>query len=552
MQCQFTIFKLVLSWVGVGTALYGCVTIMPIFRHDSPYYTPLSSSVWPFAVGVLYAINWVRKSLASSKLHRPRALQRLRVRFHKMISQGMYKTAEETALNSPAEIDTRAFVWTLDALDEDHELERFFSGLPGFRSSNVVDDPLPRLTWGQRWKLSTALTGLYDRTVSSDLLPDAVKKRRALICAKAIDPTHTPGASIILVNMLTNYQYKWSVAPDIVQIIRGWGSNWGGDTNLVVRAAVCSVVARVQQRDDCWFILASRELGVPEILLRDYAASGNNLSFAILIHITRLQSSHYQKWSWPSYAISNVLEAASKFNAKDTLPELQHEFCVLWNQVVRKAQSDHNWSIAWYILRPTHNVFAALHPETNSVPIRFPDSTGDDNMFQPTSYLVVCRVAGHIHDDSSATIAYTVLHNNAELPLEALTGPHAPSSSLPASLDVIEHPVDALSIDVDILVQASFQSADQNNTESHRIPDAPPTIVINHATQKCTNTSARTRSSDTPARNPPSLKASTSLPSASATQHTEAQRAPSDVPGDLLSELPPLLDNTHTTGLPWP
>ena len=39
---NLTIFKLVLSWVGICTALYGCITCMPIFRHDSPYYTPLS------------------------------------------------------------------------------------------------------------------------------------------------------------------------------------------------------------------------------------------------------------------------------------------------------------------------------------------------------------------------------------------------------------------------------------------------------------------------------------------------------------------------------
>ncbi|KAN0140379.1 hypothetical protein V8E53_001588, partial [Lactarius tabidus] len=43
---NLTIFKLVLSWVGVCTALYGCVTVIPIFRHDSPYYTSLSSLVW--------------------------------------------------------------------------------------------------------------------------------------------------------------------------------------------------------------------------------------------------------------------------------------------------------------------------------------------------------------------------------------------------------------------------------------------------------------------------------------------------------------------------
>ncbi|KAN0140515.1 hypothetical protein V8E53_001724, partial [Lactarius tabidus] len=43
---NLTIFKLVLSWVGLCTALYGCITCMPIIRHDSPYYTPLSLPVW--------------------------------------------------------------------------------------------------------------------------------------------------------------------------------------------------------------------------------------------------------------------------------------------------------------------------------------------------------------------------------------------------------------------------------------------------------------------------------------------------------------------------
>jgi hypothetical protein len=125
---NFTIFKLVLSWVGVCTVLYGCITFMPIFCHDCPYYTPLSSSVWPFVVGVLYVFRWVSQLFASSKFHRPEVPQRLKIRFHKMLSQGMHKTAEESALDSSSEIDTRTFVWTLDALDEDHEFERFFSG----------------------------------------------------------------------------------------------------------------------------------------------------------------------------------------------------------------------------------------------------------------------------------------------------------------------------------------------------------------------------------------------------------------------------------------
>ena len=50
---NLTIFKLVLSWVGLCTALYGCITCMPIFRHDSPYYTPLSLPAWHIVTGTL-------------------------------------------------------------------------------------------------------------------------------------------------------------------------------------------------------------------------------------------------------------------------------------------------------------------------------------------------------------------------------------------------------------------------------------------------------------------------------------------------------------------
>ncbi len=41
-----TIFKLVLTWVGVCTALYGCIAFIPIFRPDSPYHNPLSLPAW--------------------------------------------------------------------------------------------------------------------------------------------------------------------------------------------------------------------------------------------------------------------------------------------------------------------------------------------------------------------------------------------------------------------------------------------------------------------------------------------------------------------------
>ncbi|KAN0140422.1 hypothetical protein V8E53_001631, partial [Lactarius tabidus] len=169
---NLTIFKLVLSWVGLCTALYGCITFIPVFRHDSPYHTPLSLPVWQFITGIPFLTF--------------RALKNLAERYRKLLVQGMRKTAEKTAFSSPSEIDTRAFLWTFDSLDEDHELERFFAGLPGFRSSKMVKDPLPDLRPEEQVKLLNAWIGLLDRTSSSDLLPELVKNRRTVICRKAI------------------------------------------------------------------------------------------------------------------------------------------------------------------------------------------------------------------------------------------------------------------------------------------------------------------------------------------------------------------------------
>ena len=221
---NMTIFKLVVSWVGVCTALYGCITLMPIFRHDSPYHTPLSLPAWHIVTGIPYLIFQALRRLTHLNCFSYRVyhlFESLEKGYRYLLVQGMQKTAEETALNSSSEIDTRAFMWTFDCLDEDHELERFFSGLPGLHSSNVVDNLLPSLTSVQKWKVREAINGLLTRTFSSDLLLAPVKRRRALICAKAVYPAHIPNAFSVLDRILSEYEYSGPVATEVVNILRG-------------------------------------------------------------------------------------------------------------------------------------------------------------------------------------------------------------------------------------------------------------------------------------------------------------------------------------------
>ncbi|KAH9015721.1 hypothetical protein EDB84DRAFT_1525609 [Lactarius hengduanensis] len=191
------------------------------------------------------------------------------------------------------------------------------------------------------------------------------------------------------------------------------------------------IVARVHPRDDSWFILASNALGVPESVLRDYATHGDNLSLAVLIHVTRQQFSHVQQ-PWLQYCFSDVLEAASTFNVQDSSPKLQHEFCALWNQIVLKTQKDNSQAMAWYILGPIRNVYLALHQDTDSAPTRFSPSTGGRNK-NPFSY-PMCHVVGHTHGDSPSTS----LVRAAALAPASLASSDAHSSPVPASLHVDE------------------------------------------------------------------------------------------------------------------
>jgi hypothetical protein len=252
-------------------------------------------------------------------------------------------------------------MWTFDCLDEDHELEHFFSGLPGFRSSDVVDDPLPSLTREQKWKLYEALIGLLYRTFSSEFLPVHVKNRRAMICAKALDPDHIPNALNVLDSILYEYQYSGPLATGTANILRAWGNKVSENNICSAQLAISKVIATRQPYDDSWYILAFNELGIPEATLRDYAAHGDNLSLIILMHVVRQQFNHFWQRYWEASSFSFILAEASKLNVKDTSPEFQHQFCALWNQIVRQVLDRDDRDMAFQILAEIRNVYLALH-----------------------------------------------------------------------------------------------------------------------------------------------------------------------------------------------
>ena len=487
---DLTIFKLVPSWVGICTALYGCLTLGPIFRHDSPYYTPLSLPVWHIVTGIqlvtFRVLQWFSAFLRIRFATYAR-FRDLEKRYRQRLIQGMRKTAEETALKLPPEIDTRTFIWTFDSLDEDHELERFFSGLPGFRNSKVVKDPLPDLTSEQQGKLLNTLIGLLDRTSSSDLLPSQVKTRRTVICAKAIDRVNSPQALWQVLNgIVSEDQFGRVQSAEIAHLLRGW-NNGRGEVTALMRAIVSSVIARAQQRNDLWFAMAADEMGVSESLLRDYATRGDSLSLFILIHVVRQQFSFNWSLSWPMLEFSKVLEAASKFNVSDTSPELQHEFCALWNQIVRKVNRlfpiplHMRRSMKLYILARIRNVYLALHQDADPALSRLSAFDADEDLYLRSFSFPLCDTSGHhpdstphIHDVSnSTTIARAVQHDGATLvpTSPSSTHPVPPPLSVSVPLHADENVVNAPRLD-NHTVPAFLHSAHQTVTDSESVLDS--------------------------------------------------------------------------------
>ena len=118
----------------------------------------------------------------------------------------MEKELEITALKTPSKIDDRALMWTFGSLDEDHELEQFFAGIPGFCSSKVVDNPQSSLDSLRCSTVAWDLGGFLERTWTSNLVSETIKIRRFVICARAIDAAHLSSVADRIFDDFFKYQ----------------------------------------------------------------------------------------------------------------------------------------------------------------------------------------------------------------------------------------------------------------------------------------------------------------------------------------------------------
>jgi hypothetical protein len=392
-----TVFSVVMAWVGLCVVVYTYVTALPILYKDSPYHAPLSTFVWFCITSARHGYPRRNSTMPGSFPTRDTEQDRDR----NPSPHSLHKMAQEYASTQSAEIDYRALSWTFESLDEDHELEKFFEGVPGFCNSSAVDRPVEGFIKPNDRKLSNTLTGLMDRTLTSSLVPELTKQRRITICTKAISAANLFGPWWILDRVLLGKWDAFLKSIDFGLFLKDWSRVDRPITTFYAQCAVAAIISSVQTqaRDDRWFQLVTRQIdNVSKYVLRSYLPHGDSIQLANLIYIVQqtLRTSseigeHYE--THIKDASLKTLESMCKLDARNSLPELQRDFCKLWNELVLVAGHDgpryvHNLSLG--TLKNIRKVYIALHEGTNALPIGFTTTDDSDDALDDITSYPIC------------------------------------------------------------------------------------------------------------------------------------------------------------------
>jgi len=345
----------VVFWLGLCGTGYAYVTIMPILHHDSPYFSPLSSLIRRSKILTHFLFTQLFEAfpnLSSSPLGQwlPGLYGTARDHNRMHLSLSMHEARVEAARSLPPDVNYDAFWWTFQSLKRDSELEQFFDAIPDLCAPQ--GDALERFIRPKREKLSTALVGLMDRTFSSNLVAESVKLQRIEICMKAAAATKQLllGHWYFLRRVLLGEWQGFLGSVPFGRFIQKWQNINDSTTNLYIRCVVSAIIATVPTPDGAWpqivrshrpwIQLVCDHLNMSESTLHGHLDQMQNVSLAnlncIVSHITRFEPQGVTSSAYDSVLESlKVLESICKLDVQATLPSLQHEFCILWDQLVQ-------------------------------------------------------------------------------------------------------------------------------------------------------------------------------------------------------------------------
>ncbi|KAI9452580.1 hypothetical protein F5148DRAFT_500013 [Russula earlei] len=412
-----TVFSALLWCMGLCVGLYMCVTLLPIFRPDSPYYTPLTKVAWFCATGLSWLVLRSSKTVVSylhgRKLVSLDSWYKISVVEHrqsKRFFRGFTKDTEDIAFQLCSDIDVRGLSWTFNSLEEDHELEEFLAGIPGFLSSHEVTDPEGVLKGVIDHVPAMAYTVFLfiERTFSFGRVSEAIQERRKNVYMKALDLV-TPLLPVTFYQALHFWESDHNPTAHIFGSFDFWllaeahSQDDDADVAISAQCMAAAIATTVQERDQRWVDIIMRQLDVSEDTLLTYVAHGDSVLLANLIHIVeRLAPPHNDI----DYTLSldglirHTLRIARNFQISGTLPELQNRFCALWNRIALMTYDQEFTEVerryARTILRVIRTVYISLHHGTDSQPTAFSSSTQslDPVLWDESSY-PICMAHHH-------------------------------------------------------------------------------------------------------------------------------------------------------------
>jgi hypothetical protein len=243
---------------------------------------------------------------------------------------------QEKVQEQGSRFDSEVLKRTLDMSGSDDDLEQFFEAIPGFCASKIVDDPRHSLDVLGLPRLAEALIAFWNRTSSSNRVSESVKVRRLVVCVRVVEAADLSIAVPQILHLLFGDLSDVSRSVEIGHSLRPLRN---GSAASLARGIIARIISDAE-RNDRWSTLAMDELGISWDDLRDYRAHGDSVLLANLIHIT-LHFFHGLLQPHPDLTREtlSILPSISNFDILNTLPELQQDFCALWNDVVRQVQS---------------------------------------------------------------------------------------------------------------------------------------------------------------------------------------------------------------------
>jgi hypothetical protein len=549
------VFSYVISWIGLFSLVYGLITLLPIIRHDSPYRSPLSTPAWFLHATMTYVtlqiLGYIFTFCSCSCFCGDRILRITkwmlthigdsRKYYRRRVLGSVEKAAEETVSERLSNIDVCILDWTITTLGDDDSLKNFFEAIPGFFHSKLVkhlEGDFPEELFK---KYSDTLDGFLGRTWSSNSINNSEKLRRLGIAVNAMSLISHSSVSFIVRKTLLEH---WDKMPQTLEVGQALARLCTSRNQYVVQHAqfaTARILGSVWERDDSWITLAVRAFGLPERDLRDnIALGGDNVLLAILIHVTRqsLRS---------NYSNHVVLEVLSKFDIRNTLPRLQHDFCTLWNEIVQEARKRGPYTTPVYLLSTIRHLYIALHQGTDAAPTAFSASTDkyDAILSEPASYRL-CSLASH-RPDSTALVSLPLPDASSRPPTD---GGNTASQQSQQVNNIIKPSSPTTTSEIGATSHAPDMIPPTNPDHSSSCPTgASPTAVVPAAPQDITSTATLSHPQEGSEQQDSDIVAPDAEPGNSQILSTASTHAPTPTLAPIPTSLPNTPSESYDAGV---